>query len=69
MATTYIKPYKTAKGLTAVQTMQKRFDYGLDPKKCAAVSAYLCDPKTVHLEFALIKSEYEAITGRPARYL
>ena len=46
MATTYIEPYKTAKGLTAVQTMQERFAYGLAPKKCAAVSAYLCDPKT-----------------------
>ena len=66
MATTYIKPYKTAKGLTAVQTMQDRFDYALNPKKCAAVSSYLCDPKTAHLEFALTKSEYATITGRPA---
>ena len=66
MATTFIKPYKTTKGMTAVQTMQDRFAYGLNPKKCAAVSAYLCDPKTAHLEFALIKSEYAVITGRPA---
>jgi len=66
MATTYIKPYKTQKGLTAVQTMQQRFNYGLDEKKCAAVSSYLCDPKTAHLEFALTKSEYATITGRPA---
>ena len=28
MATTYIKPYKTSKGFTAVQTMYKSFDYG-----------------------------------------
>jgi len=66
MATTYIKPYKTQKGLTAVQTMQDRFDYALNPKKCAAVSSYLCDPKTAHLEFALTKSNYATITGRPA---
>ena len=66
MATTYIQPNKTAKGLTAVQTMKKRFDYGLDEKKCAAVSSYLCDPKTAHLEFALTKSEYATKTGRPA---
>jgi len=66
MATTYIKPYKTEKGSTAVQTMQDRFDYGLNPKKCAAVSSYLCDPETAHLEFALTKSEYESKTGHPA---
>lgn len=66
MATTYIKPYKTAKGSTAVQTMRERFDYGLDPKKCAAVSSYLCDPETAHAEFMLAKNQYKAITGRPA---
>jgi len=66
MATTYIKPYKTAKGSTAAQTMQQRFAYGLDEKKCAAVSSYLCDPKTAHLEFALVKSDYATVTGRPA---
>jgi hypothetical protein len=46
--------------------MYDRFDYGLNPKKCAAVSSYLCDPETAHLEFALTKSDYEATTGRPA---
>jgi len=66
MATTYIKPYKTAKGSSAVQTMQERFDYGLDQKKCAVVSSYLCDPETAHAEFMLAKSQYEAITSRPA---
>jgi hypothetical protein len=33
MATTYIRPYKTAKGKSAVQTMRDRFDYGLDHKR------------------------------------
>ena len=66
MATTYIRPYKTAKGSTALQTMRDRFDYGLDPKKCAAVCSYLCDPETAHAEFLLVKNQYEAITGRPA---
>jgi len=66
VATTYIKPYKTAKGLSAVQTMRERFDYGLDPKKCAAVSSYLCEPETAHAEFMLVKNQYEAVTGRSA---
>ena len=66
MATTYIKPYKTAKNLSAVQTMQARFDYGLDPAKCAAVSSYLCEPETAHAEFMLTKSQYEIMTGRSA---
>jgi len=66
MATTYIKPYKTSPGFTALQTMYDRFDYALNPKKCAAVSSYLCDPETAHLEFALTKSNYATITGRPA---
>jgi len=66
MATTYIKPYKISKSFTAVQTMQARFDYGLDPKKCAAVSSYLCEPETAHAEFMLAKNQYEAITGRNA---
>jgi len=66
MATTYIKPYKISKGSTAIQTMQDRFSYALDPKKCAAVSSYLCEPETAHAEFTLTKSQYQAITGRPA---
>ena len=66
MATTYIKPYKITPGLSAVQTMQERFDYGLDPKKCAAVSSYLCEPETAYAEFMLVKNQYEAITGRNA---
>ena len=51
MATTYIKPYKVSSGLSAVQTMKERFEYGLDPKKCAAVCSYLCEPETAHAEF------------------
>ena len=66
MATTYIKPYKTAKGSTAIDTMKDRFDYGLNPKKCAAVCSYLCDPETAHAEFLITKNQYEAVTGRPA---
>ena len=66
MATTYIKPYKVSSGLSAAQTMRERFDYGLDPKKCAAVSSYHCEPETAHAEFMLAKSQYEAITGRDA---
>ena len=66
MATTYIKPYKVQSGLSAVQTMQERFDYGLDPKKCVAVCSYLCEPETAHAEFMLAKNQYEAITGRDA---
>ena len=34
-ATTYIRPYKAA-GKGAVQTMEERFDYGLNPKKLGA---------------------------------
>lgn len=66
MATTYIKPYKTAKGSTALDTMRERFDYGLNPDKCAAVCSYLCAPETAHAEFLLAKNQYESVTGRPA---
>lgn len=66
MATTYIRPYKKSKGLTALQTMKERFDYGLNPEKSAVVSSYLCDPTTAHLEFMLVKSQYQAETGREA---
>lgn len=66
MASTYIRPYKKAKGLTALQTMKDRFDYGLNPKKCAVVASHLCDPVTAHAEFMLVKSQYQAETGREA---
>ncbi len=66
MAATYIKPYKKSKGLSALETMKDRFDYGLNPEKCAVVSSYLCDPTTAHLEFMLVKSQYQAETGRMA---
>ena len=65
-ATTFIKPYKKAPGRTALQTMQDRFDYGLNPKKLGAVSAYLCDPATAPAEFLLLKSQYQAETNRAA---
>ena len=64
IATTFIKPYKAPKGRSAIDTMKDRFDYGLDPKKCAATSSYLCDPKTAYAEFRLTKSQYEVRTGR-----
>lgn len=45
--------------------MEERFDYGLNPKKLGAVSAYLCDPSTAPAEFLLVKSQYQAETARP----
>ena len=65
-ATTFIKPYKKAKGQTALQTMEERFAYGLNPKKPGAVSAYLCDTATAPAEFVLLKSQYQAETNRAA---
>lgn len=44
--------------------MKDRFDYGLNPEKLGAVSAYLCEPETAHAEFLLVKSQYQAETGR-----
>ena len=46
--------------------MKDRFDYGLNPEKLGAVSAYLCEPETAHAEFMLVKSQYQAETGRTA---
>ena len=63
-ATTYIRPYKVAAGSNAIQTMEDRFAYGLNPEKLGAVSSYLCDPKTAPAEFLLVKSQYQAETGR-----
>ncbi len=63
-ATTYIRPYKQAAGLSAVQTMEERFAYGLNPQKLGAVSSHLCDPATAAAEFLLVKSEYQAATAR-----
>ena len=53
-----------AAGKNAVQTMEERFAYGLNPKKLGAVSAYLCDPASAPAEFLLTKSQYQAETGR-----
>lgn len=64
-ATTYIRPYKQAAGLSAVQTIEERFAYGLNPQKLGAVSSHLCDPATAAAEFLLVKSEYQAATARP----
>ena len=44
--------------------MEDRFAYGLNPEKLGAVSAYLCDPATAPAEFLLVKSQYQAETGR-----
>ena len=44
--------------------MEERFAYGLNPKKLGAVSAYLCDPASAPAEFLLLKSQYQAETGR-----
>ena len=65
-ATTYIKPHKQATKRTAIQSLKDRFDYGLNPEKLGAVSPYLCDPKTAHAEFMLVKGQYQAETGRTA---
>ena len=59
-----IGTYKVAAGKTAIQTMEERFAYGLNPKKLGAVSAYLCDPASAPAEFLLLKSQYQAETGR-----
>ena len=63
-ATTYIKPYKKAAAKSAVQTMQERFEYALNPEKLGAVSSYLCYHTTAHSEFLLVHSQYKAETGR-----
>ena len=44
-ATIYIRPYKQAAGLSAVQTLEERFAYG-HPQKLATVFSHLCDPAT-----------------------
>ncbi len=64
IAATYIRPYKQAAELSAVQTIEDRFSYGLNPQKLGDVSSHLCDPATA-AEFLLVKSEYQAATARP----
>ena len=44
--------------------MEERVDIGLNPKKLGALSSYLCDPATAPAEFLLVKSQYQAETGR-----
>ena len=65
--TTYIRPYKQAAGLSAVQTMEERFAYGLNPQKIGAVSSHLCDPATAAIKLLLVKGEYQEATARGAR--
>lgn len=67
-AATFIKSHKRAAKRTALQSLKDRFDYGLNPEKLGAVSAYLCDPKTAYLEFMLVKEQYQAAAGRPAEH-
>ena len=67
-AATFIKSHKRAAKRTALQSLKDRFDYGLNPEKLGAASAYLCDPKTAHLEFMLVKEQYQAAAGRPAEH-
>ena len=50
--TTCIRPYKQVAGLSAVQTMEERFSYGLNPQKLGAVSSHLCGPATAAARFA-----------------
>lgn len=68
IATTYIKPYKKAANLSAIQTMEERFAYGLNPEKLGAVSSYLCDPAAAAAEFLAVKSQYQAATGRAVEH-
>ena len=68
IATTYIKPYKKAANLSAIQTMEERFAYGLNPEKLGAVSSYLCDPAAAAAEFLAVKSRYQAATGRAVEH-
>ena len=63
-ATTYIFPYKTAAGKSAIEMMEDRFSYGLNPKKLGAISSYLCNPNTAPVEFLLVKSQYIEKTDR-----
>ena len=67
MATTRLIKYHSTPGLTIMQTMKDRFDYGRNPVKTLdgeLVSSYMCDPNTAEAEFLLSKAKYKAVTGR-----
>jgi len=67
MATTYYKSRHVSKGMTAIDTMKERFDYGKNPQKTRdgeLVVSYMCDAETAYAEFALDKAKYKAVTGR-----
>ena len=46
IATTYIRPYKAA-GKGAVQTMEERFDYGLNPDVYKRQERHLAERKNI----------------------
>ena len=55
------------KGKTIAACLKARTDYAKNPEKTddgALVTAYACDPQTVHSEFLLAKREYRTLTGR-----
>jgi len=67
LATSYLKKHRISKGLSILQSIRDRLDYGKDPDKTRdgeLIAAYMCDPETAAAEFVLAKAEYKAITGR-----
>jgi len=67
LATSYLKKHRVSKGLSILQSIRDRLDYGKDPNKTRdgeLIAAYMCDPETAAAEFVLAKAEYKAITGR-----
>lgn len=70
MAATKLIALHINKGKTLSKTLQDRLDYVQNPEKTENgnyVSAYECDPKTVHEEFLLTKREYHHKVGRQQR--
>lgn len=70
MAATKLIALHINKGKTLSKTLQDRLDYVQNPEKTENgnyVSAYECDPKTVHEEFLLTKREYQHKVGRQQR--
>lgn len=61
--TSYIKPHKQASKRMAIQILRNRFGYGLNPENLGVESSYLCDPKTAHAEFMLVKGKYQVEAG------
>lgn len=70
MAATKLIALHINKGKTLSKTLQNRLDYVQNPEKTENgnyVSAYECEPKTVHEEFFLTKREYQHKVGRQQR--